>query len=182
MGLSIIEFLSNKSNIPTDIGEYFFDNSELLEDGSFQLHYHSANFVYGYFSITFYNKGINIPNGFENVEVLKEYQECQYVFKLMEDKGYYKNVNLLIDEPFCFSNKVEPECLSSIFTFDKVMQDMHTQSIFSALFFRGDYGYFHKIRYSIGLTEDETIMAKLEEFLSMWFNYIYNLGENALIN
>ncbi len=182
MGLNIIDFFSDSNNIPKDIGAFYFNSSELLEDGSFQIHYHSPDFINGYFSITLYNKGISVPTGFDSEVLLKEYNECQYVFKLMEEKGYYKNVNLLMDEPYCFSDKIEPECLSSIYTFDKVMQDMTTTSIFSVLFLRGDYEYFHKIRYSIGLTEAESILLKIEEFLSIWLNFVYSLGNNLHIN
>lgn len=72
---NIMQTFSAQKNIPQKIGDYYFDLKWTNEDGSLQLRYEGEE--NGYFTITLYNGGINIPDNLEDPIIVTEFENCK---------------------------------------------------------------------------------------------------------
>ena len=172
---NFFEKIKSKNTFPMKVGDYYFVDSALLEDGAVQIYYRNENYEFGYFTITIYNYGAPIPNNLDDLNLLSEYEACKNVFTLMEKKQLYKNVKIIIDEPFSLTNSKNPEFLSCILTYLHKTKDGEYFEELSVLYLRADNGYFHKIRFSTLLSEVENSIDKIGIFLRGWLNFINKL-------
>ncbi len=173
-------YLSKNTNLPKVIGKFSLAGSNTLSDGALQIYYTSENNVNGYFTITIYNSGIYVPDELDNPLLLNEYANCKNVFKIMEQRGIYKDVNIILEEPFNFSADSEPEFLSMILAYLNKLESGDYIEEISFFYLRSSYGYFHKIRYSVFRADAESNLDSLGEFLFNWNNFINNLREDNL--
>lgn len=114
---NIIQTFSDKKNIPQMIGDYSLDFIGTVEDGSLQLRYEGKE--NGFFTITLYNGGIDIPDNLEDPIIVTEFENCLKAIFDMEAEKCYQNINLLVNELFVFENEKEPKFLSAVFNYDR---------------------------------------------------------------
>jgi len=171
---NLIETFSNQKNIPEVIGEYYFNFTKNCEDGDFQLRYDGDE--NGFFTITLYNRGVDIPDNLEDPIMLSEIEECINAIFEMEDQNCYQNVKLLMNEPYFFENDKEPKFLSAVFKYDRYFENGESLNEVSFLFLRSDHGFFNKVRFSVSTDASEEVLEKMEAFLIDWLNYISVIG------
>lgn len=176
MVTNLIETFSNQKNIPEKIGDYNFGFIKDCEDGALQLRYEGDE--NGFFTITIYNSGLDVPDNLEDSIMLSEFEICINVIYDMETEKRYQNVKLLVNEPFCFENDKEPKFLNAVFNYDNYYEDGECENELSFLFLRSDNGFFNKVRFSVN-TENasDEVLEKMEAFLIDWLNYVSAIGD-----
>lgn len=88
----------------------------------------------------------NIPNGTSSRIVKYAYKDALKTMKAMEDKGYYKNVNLLQDGTT--SNLGIPFYSSKYSYLDMVLPEKKRVDVVSYIYVTGYKGYILKIRFT----------------------------------
>jgi hypothetical protein len=99
----------------------------------------------------------------------------------MEELGIYSNVELLKKE-VCNSTNDECEVHNAFFQFLHLFEDEAEELIptFSILILATERGYYHKIRYSVPISDAEKAYEQFEDFLHQWVGFIRSL--NVKIN
>jgi len=166
-----------RSILPEKISGFLFEGKKDPGDGALLIGYFSED--YGIIAITIYKFGEEIPDDITNDKVINEFQLCvNSVFEL-EELGIYSNVELLKKE-VCNSTNEECEAHHAFYQFLHLSEDEAEELIptFSILILVTEGEYYHKIRYSVSISEAEKAHERFEEFLHQWVGSIRSLNFN----
>ncbi|HPN39284.1 MAG TPA: hypothetical protein PL041_12855 [Melioribacteraceae bacterium] len=172
---SLKDCLSQYNKLPAVIGKFSLEGTDILNDGALQIYYKSENNKNGYFTITIYNSGIYVSDELDNPLILNEYLNCKNVFKIMEDRGYYQNVRVLIEEPYRVSKNTEPEFLNMVLMYFHRLENGDYVAELSSFYLRSNFGYFHKIRFSDVSDEPEKNISDMKYFIKTWNEFVKNM-------
>jgi hypothetical protein len=172
----IIKYLLKNENMPSEIGKYSFKGSRILSDGALQIYYRSDDDKFGHFTLTIYNRGLNVPTGYKHSIIDEEFDVSKYDICMMEEIGEYRNIGVILEEPFILEESTDYGFASLLFVYEVKLATGGYLKQFSVLLLRADFGYFHKIRYSIDIESFEENMENFGEFLQQWSNFFNSLG------
>lgn len=163
------------SNLPEKISVFLFEGKKDPGDGALLIGYFSED--YGIITITLYKFEEEVPDDITNHYVINEFENCIDTVFQMEEAGIYAEVDLLSKE-VCNSTNKDCEVHNAAFTYFQVPENENeeVESTFSILFLDTEGGYFHKIRFSVAISEAENSLPKLEEFTDQWVSFVKKMN------